>query len=456
MDTQATQAEVELRGLAERALELAAADRAEVLIYGGEKALTRFASNAIHQNVAEENRKLYLRLIQDGRVGIAASNRLDGDSLRSVARRAREAAAESPRAERPPQLASPTEGQKVQSFDAAASSFRPEQRAEVVREVCQMAAAHDSLAYGAFELDVRQTSYANTQGAYHYHAGTRVEFQTVVRTNGSSGWARQANWQLERVPVRELGEQALRKAIDGAGAQALEPGELPVVLDPYATADLLAMLNTPGMSAKAVAEGRSWMNERIGELAMSELVSIWDDGCDPAGLPQPFDSEGISKQKVEIVSGGVVRGPVYDQASADLAGRLSTGHALALDLPSIARRYSPLASNLFMASGTQTTEELIASTERGLYITRFWYTRHVHPRDCVVTGMTRDGVFLIESGRLGPAIKDLRFTQSYVEAMRNVEAVGSENRLITEDFLSTAVNAPAVKIGKFRFTGATV
>lgn len=198
------------------------------------------------------------------------------------------------------------------------------------------------------------------------------------------------------------------------------------------------------------------MSERLGEHAMSELFSIWDDGTDPNGLPDPFDSEGTPKRRVEIVSDGIVRGPVYDRATAEQAGTMSTGHALALDLPSIARRYSPLASNLFMASGKQSTEELIASTERGLYITRFWYTRHVHPRDCVVTGMTRDGVFLIEDGRLGPAIKDLRFTQSYVEAMRDLEAVGSETRLITEDFLNIVVHAPAVKIRSFRFTGATV
>jgi predicted Zn-dependent protease len=274
--------------------------------------------------------------------------------------------------------------------------------------------------------------------------------------DGSSGWAQGSDWKVDRVPTRGLAEEALKKAIDSADPRGIEPAPMTVVLDPYATSDLLYMLSLPGMNARAVAEGRSWMANRIGEQAMSELVSIWDDGQDPKGLPRPFDSEGTPKRWVDIVNEGIIQAPVHDRKTAKQAGAESTGHALPYDIPPMARRYAPLPMNLFMAPGEQRTEELIASTQHGLYITRFWYTRLVHPRDCVVTGMTRDGVFLIENGVITKPVKDLRFTQSYVEALRDVEAVGSEIRLVTEDFLGSAVRAPSLKIASFRFTGSTV
>lgn len=197
------------------------------------------------------------------------------------------------------------------------------------------------------------------------------------------------------------------------------------------------------------------MLDRIGKQAMSEAVSIWDDGRDPEGLPMVFDCEGVPKRHLDIVRNGVVQGPVFDGKTAKRLGAASTGHALSPFLPPLARGFGPLAMNLRMAAGDAATEELIASTDKGLYITRFHYTRTVHPRDCVVTGMTRDGVFLIERGRLAYPIKDLRFTQSYVGALNAVERIGSETRLLTDDFIGMSVRAPAIKIKEFRFTGAT-
>ncbi len=311
-------------------------------------------------------------------------------------------------------------------------------------------------ASGAYRVATEQRAVANSEGTFGYHAGTQVDFQTVVMGDGSSGWAQASHWKVGEVPVAALGEEAIRKALDGKNRQPIEPEPYAVVLDPYATADLLSMLNLVGMSAQAIIEGQSWMVDRIGTKAMNEQVNIWDDGLDPRSLPLPFDYEGVPKQRVDIVSEGVVRGPVYDRKTAKRLGDSSTGHAMSPFLPQIARGYGPLALNLVMLPGEATTEELIASTERGLYITRFHYTRTVHPRDCVVTGMTRDGVFMIEQGKLTYPVKDLRFTQSYVEALRDVEAVGSETRLLIEDFLGLTARAPALKIKNFRFTGSTV
>jgi predicted Zn-dependent protease len=254
------------------------------------------------------------------------------------------------------------------------------------------------------------------------------------------------------ISPEELGREAIHKAERGSNPRKIEPGEYAVVFDPYVTEDLLGVLNMSGMGAQSVLEGRSWMNDRIGQKVMSDLVSIWDDGLDPQGAPQPFDFEGVPKQRVDLVKEGVILGPVYDRYTGKKAGKASTGHAL----PPTARGFGPIASNLFMGAGQISTEEMIHSTEKGIYITRFWYTRVVHPRDCIVTGMTRDGVFMIENGQLTYPVKNLRFTQSYVEAMASVEVVGREVRLLSQEFMGSKMRVPALKIGKFNFTGSTV
>jgi predicted Zn-dependent protease len=184
---------------------------------------------------------------------------------------------------------------------------------------------------------------------------------------------------------------------------------------------------------------------------MADEVTIVDDGRDPAGLPLSIDFEGVPKERVPIVERGVAIGPVYDSFTAGREpGGKSTGHAMPA---SASERYGPLPLNLFLRPGNKTVEEMIRTTKLGLYITRFWYTRPVHPRDAVITGMTRDGTFVVRDGEVSHAVKSLRFTQSYVEALKNTEAVGISSTVLWSDLLAFSV--PAVKIGSFRFTSGT-
>ena len=185
-----------------------------------------------------------------------------------------------------------------------------------------------------------------------------------------------------------------------------------------------------------------------GTQAMSELVSIWDDGGSLDGWPMPFDVEGVPRRRVELVEKGVVNSPVHNTYTAAQDGVPSTGHQSYFVGP-------PIASNLFMSPGDKSVEELIASTERGLYITRFFYTRLSHNKGCVITGMTRDGTFLIEGGKLRHPVKDLRFTQSYVDALNSVEGVGDDAKLLLNE-VGFATRVPALKVGSFNFTGVTV
>jgi predicted Zn-dependent protease len=310
-------------------------------------------------------------------------------------------------------------------------------------------------ASGAFTTGATATFVANSEGVFAHFAATNADFQTVVMgpetTSAASGHAHASGWQAGALPVEALGREAILKAVRGANPIKIEPGEYTVILDPYATQDLVSMLNLHGMGAQAVLDGRSWMNGRIGKKVMSSQVSLWDDGLDGQGMPMPFDYEGVPRQRVEIVCEGVPMGPVYDRYTAQKAGKTSTGHAL----PPGWRGTGPLPTHLFMAHGRSSLDEMVRSTAKGLYITRFWYTRLVHPRDCVVTGMTRDGVFSINQGELAAPVKNLRFTQSYLQALDQVEEIGQDTRLLVSSYGGLATRVPALKIGGFNFTGVT-
>ncbi len=441
--------------LTARVLELSGPHSVEVALKGTASELTRFANNTVHQNVSESDARVCVRIFHGQRTGAAITNRLEPAGLAAAVQKAREFASHGTPDPHLPRMVRQPAPAALHAFDPATATHSPDARAELVGGLCRQAAGIGLRASGAFRVAAEELAVATSEGTFAYHAGTAADFQTVVMGDGSSGWAHAAHWKATEIPVPDLGEEAIRKAVDGKGPRTFEPQSTTVVLEPYATADLVMMLNFVGMGAQSVIEGQSWMVDRIGKQAMSEQVSIWDDGRDSEGLPLAFDFEGVPKQRVDIVRAGVVQGPVYDRKTANRLGAASTGHALSPFLPALVRGYGPLALNLRMAVGESTTEELIASTEHGLYITRFHYTRTVHPRDCVVTGMTRDGVFVIEDGRLAYPIKDLRFTQSYVSALNEVERIGAETRLLADDFIGMSVRAPAIKLKSFRFTGAT-
>jgi predicted Zn-dependent protease len=428
-------------------------DMVEVSINTLDEALTRFAHNGIHQNVSETDVTVGVRIFLGSREGTASTNRLDPGSLDAVVKRARANAAISPENPDFPGLNGPEVYAYLQSFDELTAEYAPHERAEAVRAVCSLAESKDLNAFGAYTTGVSEIVLANTEGMFAYHMTTNADFQTVVmeKDGDASGWAQGSGWKAEDILAEALGAEAIRKTEMGRNPREIDPGDYTVVLDPYVTQDILMMLNMTGMGANSLQEGRSWMNDRIGLQVFSPSISIWDDALDPNGIPVPFDFEGTPKQRVDIVKEGMVLGPVYDRTTARKDGRESTGHGL----PPNMRGFSPLAINLFMAPGGASVDEMIQSTERGLYITRFHYTRPVHPANCVITGMTRDGAYWIEDGVIQYPVKNMRFTQSYVDALGAVEAVGKETQLITAMGI-IATRVPALKLGKFNFTGSTV
>ncbi len=437
--------------LAETAIALAEAEgatEAEALVMSEESALTRFANSQIHQNVAETNVVVNLRFVVGKRVGVASSGRADDEGLRRLAANAGAIARVVEELEDWGGLPGPTMAEDVDAgYSKGTAAASPESRADGVRQV--IAAADDAgvTAYGSFSTGTETMAVANTKGARQHGTRTVAQLLTVsMGPDGGSGYAESAAVDSTTIDAAALGREASAKARATANAVAVVAGDYPVVLEEYAVVDILDMLGYLGFSALAVQEGRSFVE--VGKRIGSDLVTIADDGRDPAGLPYWFDFEGVAKQRVSLVEAGLCQGVVYDSQTAARDGVASTGHGL----PS-PNSYGPFPLNMVMEPGSVSRDDLVGGLERGLLVTRFHYTNPVHPKLAIVTGMTRDGTFLVEDGKIVAPVKNLRFTQSYLDALGGTVAVASDRRTL-KGFLGGVV-VPAVRIDGWTFTGTT-
>jgi predicted Zn-dependent protease len=437
--------------LAERVL--AAAERegpteAEALVMAEDLALTRFANSQIHQNVAETNATVNLRFVVGKRVGVASSGRTDDEGLRALAAHAAAIARVVEELDDWSGLPGPTPIEPLDvAYARATAGASPELRAEGVRAVIAAADAAGVTAYGAFSTGIETMAVANSRGIRATGSRTGAQLLTVsMGPGGGTGYAEQAAVDATTIDAAAIGRESAEKARATADAVAIEAGDYPVVLEEYAVTDLLDMLGYLGFSALAVQEERSFVE--VGKRVGSELVSIVDDGRDPTGLPMAFDYEGVAKQRVSLLEDGVCRGVVHDAQTAARAGVTSTGHGLPAPNP-----YGPFPINQSMAAGTTPRAELIAGLDRGLLVTRFHYTNPVHPKLAIVTGMTRDGTFLVEGGQIVGPVRNLRYTQSYLDAIAATVAVSQERKTL-KGFLGGAV-VPALRIDGWTFTGTT-
>jgi predicted Zn-dependent protease len=440
--------EHELQRMAREVLGAVDADQAEVLVYGGTSALTRFANNYIHQNVQESSVNVRVRAVLGKKTGVAATDAVTPQGLRAVAERAVSLARLQQENEHFSTLPGPQPIAQAPGLNAATAAYSAEQRAATVAAICGAAKTANLVAAGAFRSGESEFAVMNSLGVWAYHADAAADINTVVMGETSSGYAEVWTRDVGEIDGAALAAEAIDKARRGADPHALEPGEYDVILEEYAVADLMDYFAYLSFGSQAFLEKRSFMSGRLGERVMGENVSIWDDGLSPEGMPAPFDAEGVPRQRVDFIDRGVAKSVVWDTYYGGMAGEASTGHALPAG-----ETFGAIPCNMFMATGDATKEEMLASTKRGIWVSRFWYTRPVHPMTVVMTGMTRDGTFLIEDGKIVAPVNNLRFTQSYLEAMNNVEAIGRDSRLMPH--IGGVCRVPALKIRGWNFTGAT-
>ena len=442
--------EQEIRRITERVLGVSRADQTEVEVFWHNSALTRFANNYIHQNVEQTDVDVRVRSVLGQKIGIASTNELSDEALASVAAKALELAEHQRDNEDFRSLPRPAPVAQADAYVEATARCGPEERAAVVGEVCDASSRAGLTAAGAFHTSAQEIALANSLGVFAYHRETQADINTVVMSETSSGYAARVSKDVGDIEGEAIGAEAVDKALRGVAPRTVEPGEYEVVLEPYAVVDMLDFFSYLSFGALPFMEKRSFMSGRLGERVMDERISIWDDGLTGDGLPMPFVYEGVPKRRVSLIEAGVAKGVVWDTylAGKQGGGQQSTGHAL----PAGAM-VGAMPLHLFMGTGDATLQEMVRSTKRGIYVSRFWYTRTVHPLNVVVTGMTRDGTFLVEDGEIVAPVRDLRFTQGYVDALNNVDMVGRDAMLVLGDIGGGVRSVPALKLRSWTFTG---
>ncbi len=433
--------------IAKRVLAISQADETEVLVASSDTSLTRFTRNGIHQNVAARDVAVSVRAIAGKRTGVAATNRVDESSLRDVAERALAMARLAP--EDPDFVALP-KGEAAApppgSYSEATASASPALRATMTDTIFRIAEADGLWSAGYCSTGVSGYTIASSAGTLASFDGTEAGINVKMNGADSTGFAECYVNDVAGLDAHAIGAKAAAIARETAQPRAVEPGSWTVILEPAAFGELLSYL-ADHFSARAFDEGSSFYSGKLGETLLGSNVTIVDDYAQPLAPSSPYDYEGQRKERVTLIEQGVARDIVTDSYWAHKLQRRNTGHALPAP-----NSYGPQALNLLVMPGSKSTGELIASTQRGLLVTRFWYIRTVDQKHAIVTGMTRDGTFLIENGTIAGGVRNMRFNQSILGALRACEFSRDLRR--TGGYSYSCV-VPSAKIENFTFTSAT-
>jgi PmbA protein len=430
-----------------RLAKIAGAAEAEVHVDEVADALTRFANNAIHQNVAEHGLTVSIRTVAEGRTARATTNRIDEDSLRSAVQASLSLAASQPRDPSLLPMPGAQKYRRVNRFIRETAQITPDDRAVAVKRACDLAVKENQVAAGIFSTGQSQTAMGNSRGLFAAYRETHGEFSITMQEKPAASWAKANSPDVRAFDTQKLAARASDKAHRAVEPRELAPGDYTVILEPAAVLDLVGFLFYD-FAATALQDKRSCLNDRMGKPLFGKNISVYDDAYHPLQLGAPFDGEGMPRQKVQLVDRGVPVNLVYSRNSARVAKEKPTGHGFTLP-----NEYGEAPMNLVFGGGNSSLEEMIASTDRGLLVTRLWYIREVDPYEKIMTGMTRDGLFLVERGKVTSAVRNFRFNQSLLEMLRNVELMGPAVRATGEEAFEMVV--PAMKVRDFRFSEVT-
>ncbi|MGH9546230.1 MAG: TldD/PmbA family protein [Terriglobales bacterium] len=441
------------------------ADEVEVIFYGGKSALTRFANNVIHQNVAEENYAASVRTVFAGRTARATTNKLDDESLKRVVEASESLAkVQHPDSDLLP-MADAGEGapQKAQAapsrYFAQTAALTAELRAEAVKKIVGVAGRHKLTTAGIFSSAEAVEGIFNSRGLAAWHTQTSSEISITMLAGDSSGWQKANYPDVSRQDPAGLAEIAARKALESARPREIPPGKYTVILEPAAVLDMVGFMFFD-FGGLAILDQRSFLNNRVGTQIFGANINVWDDVAHPLQSGAGFDGEGVPRQRVQLIENGAVRRLVYARSTAakmkqseykDKVGPVqATGHGF--PLPNEMGE-APMNIVFGTPADPKTVDQMIASTERGVLVTRLWYIREVDPYEKILTGMTRDGTFYVEDGKVRQGILNFRFNESLIHMLSNVEAMGTPVRASGEE--SFDMVAPSMKVRDFNFTEVT-
>jgi predicted Zn-dependent protease len=337
--------------------------------------------------------------------------------------------------------------QKVSRFFAATAETTPQDRARAVTKVCKLAAKNKQTAAGIFVSGGSQSVMANSKGLFAHYEQTRAEFSITILETDSSGWAKANSPDIRKIDPAALAESASDKSAQSRSPRVLDPGHYVTILEPAAVLDLMGFLFFD-FGGTAILDKRSCLTDRMGKKLFGDNITVWDDAYHPLQTGYPFDGEGQPRQKVLLVDRGVPKNVVYSRAAAKKMKAKPTGHGFSLP-----NDFGEAPMNIVFAGGEKSVDEMVRSTERGILVTRLWYIREVDPYAKILTGMTRDGTFLIENGKIAGGIRNFRFNQSVIDMLANVEMLGPAVRSAGEEAFEMVV--PAMKVRDFHFSEVT-
>jgi PmbA protein len=423
------------------------ADETEILLIEGRDLLTRFSTNHIHQNVGTEEVWAAVRVVVGKRVGVATAASLQPQAMAGARDEAIAIAKASDAVDDWPGLPRPRPVKKVDGYDAATAESAADARADLAGEIIAAAKARKAEAAGAVEVEEGSTAVVSSTGVAVAASYTKAQAHTVMTCEDGSGYAEGISTRIEDLKGRAIGRRAAAKAADSRKPRAIDPGRYDVILEPAAVAEWLEYLSYIAFSGKNYEEGRSPLSGKLGQCVTGEAVTIWDNALDARTVPASFDYEGMPKERVTLISRGIAKAVATGHYRARrLKKRRSTGSAL----PS-STSYECLPLHLFMKGGESSTEHLIKDTKRGLLLTRFHYTNILDPLKTVLTGMTRDGTFLVENGEIVGPVRNLRYTENVLEALGRID--GASRRLTLVRGGPCVV--PSLRVRGVQFTGAT-
>jgi PmbA protein len=430
-----------------KGLRFSQANQTELLYMGENFSLTRFAENVIHQNISRSDHTIMARAVLGKKVGVAVTNRIDDDSIKEVVKTATEIA--SFQNEDPDFISLPKSAPAidVKGFYKKTSEYSPQDRAKSVEKTVKECKAQKLAGTGAFQTESDITAVVNSLGTKQFFEETKTLFSLTASMNDTvSGWAQGFDRDVNKINIEDMTQRAILKAILSQNPIELPPGKYTVILEEAAVASLLLFLGFLGFGAKTFIQGRSFMAGKIGEKITGDNITIIEDPFDPVMNGMPFDYEGVVKKRVPLIENGIAKGVVYNSYYANKAGVESTGHALPPN-----NTFGPYPKNMVMSGGNSNLEEMIATTEKGILITHFWYINYMNPMKTQVTGTTRDGTFLIENGKIKSAVSNMRIGQSILEAFSNAELITKERKLCPQ--YGVVMYVPAMKIKEFTFMG---
>ena len=425
------------------------AERMELLYLGGRSDLTRYTKSQIHQNVSENNTRVYLRVAEGKRLGVVTVNSLDEESLLKAAEQALELARHQPENPYFEDFPKPAEYEETKTYFEETAKFSPKRRAEVVKKIFTEA---DKLGFevsGAFSTGEGEVAVLNSNGVEAYQSLTEAELKVVpVSAEGMSLRSAFAH-DVTQIDFERVAAEALERCSLNKDQREIELGQYDVILEPGCLAAVMMWLSFIAFGSNSFIDGTSFLAGRLGERSMGEQITIYDSVHEQEAQGLPFDLQGFPKKRVTLIERGINRGVVFDLVSAKQAGAEPTGHAGPPDSP-----WGAIPWNICMEPGDSSLEEMIASCERGLLISQFHYLNgYLDTKKALMTGMTRYGTFLIEEGKIKHAVPNLRWTESMLRAFSNVRAISREREVVSRGSGAAFAVVPALYIKDFMITG---